>query len=74
MGRLTIDIPDDAHHHLKVLAANRGVSIKDYVMEKITPDLNASKFNEPSLSELAEAWKGRRETLNWSVGTELCPK
>lgn len=60
MGRLTIDIPNDAHHHLKVLAANRGITIKDYLLEKITPDLNAEKSGKPSLKELAAAWEERR--------------
>lgn len=68
MGRLTIDIPDDAHHHLKVLVANRGVTIKDYLIEKITPDLNTAKSGEPSLRELAARWEERRSEFKFERG------
>lgn len=68
MGRLTIDIPDGAHHHIRVIAANRGVTIKDYVMEKLAPDLEGAGTNEPSLAEMAAEWEKRREKFELGRG------
>jgi plasmid stability protein len=68
MGRLTIDIPDGTHHNLRVMAANQGVTIKDYVLERITPDLNFSKSNEPSLAQLAADWEERSKGFKLGRG------
>ncbi len=68
MSRLTIDIPDSTHHHLKVMAANRGVTIRDYVLDKIEPDLSESAADEPSLFELAAAWEERRKDFKLERG------
>lgn len=70
MGRLTIDIPDNTHHHLKVMAANWGVTIKDYVLERITPDLSAAKSGDSSLRELAAAWEERRKDFKLERGDQ----
>lgn len=34
MGRISIDVTDDEHKKLKAMAALRGKSIKDYVLER----------------------------------------
>lgn len=74
MGRLTIEIPDDTHHHLKVAAAYRGITIRDYVMEKILPDLDTAKRDEPSLQELAAAWEERRKEFRLERGGRSFPE
>lgn len=37
MGRLSIEIPEHQHKQIKALAAMRGVSIKDYILERTLP-------------------------------------
>ena len=68
MGRLTIEIPDSTHHHLKMVAVNRGVTIREYILERIMPDLQASRIGEPSLAELASAWEERRKGFRLERG------
>ena len=68
MGRLTIDIPDSTHHHLRMMAAQWGITIKDYVLEKIEPDLSAAPPSEPSLQELAAKWEERRKDFKLDRG------
>ena len=34
MSRISIDVTDDEHKRLKAMAALRGKSIKDYVLER----------------------------------------
>lgn len=33
--RISFNIPDNAHMHLKMRAAQKGLSIKDYIMEAL---------------------------------------
>lgn len=68
MGRLTIDIPDNAHHHLKVMAASRGVTMREYFLEKIAPDLATALEAEVSLGELAARWEERRKDFKLERG------
>jgi hypothetical protein len=68
MGKLTIDIPNGTHHHIKVIAANQGITIKDYILERIMPELSASVASEPSLRELAKAWEERRKDFRLDRG------
>jgi hypothetical protein len=70
MGKLTIEIPDGTHLLLKVIAANRGITIKDYVLEKLLPELDASRKDEPSLTELAAAWEERRKDFKLERGEQ----
>lgn len=70
MGRLTIEISESTHHDLRVLAAHRGVTIKEYVLERILPDLNALSVNQPSLAQLAVAWEERRKNFRLERGDE----
>lgn len=37
MSRLTIDITDQQHQHLKALAALQGKTIKQYTLERLFP-------------------------------------
>jgi hypothetical protein len=68
MGRVTIDIPDSTHHQLKVMAANLGITMKDYVLEKISPELDAAMKDGPSIRELADAWEERRKDFRLERG------
>lgn len=68
MGRLTIDVPDNTHLHLKVMAASRGVTIKDYLLEKIQLDLGFPASEEVPLSELAASWEKRRKEFRLERG------
>jgi hypothetical protein len=68
MGRLTIDIPESTHHHLKVMAANRGITIRDFVLEKIIPDLTTAIERESSLKDMASAWEKRRQEFKLDRG------
>lgn len=44
MSRLTIDITDQQHQSLKVLAALQGKTIKQYALERLFPgDVNADQ-------------------------------
>ena len=68
MGRLTIEISDTTHHHLKMMAVNRGVTIREYILERIMPDLQSAATNEPSLADLAAAWEERRKNFKLERG------
>lgn len=37
MSRLSIEIPEYQHQQIKAMAALRGVSIKDYILERTLP-------------------------------------
>ena len=68
MGRLTIEIPDTTHHSLKLMAVNRGVTIREYILERIMPDLQSAATNEPSLADLAAAWEERSKNFKLERG------
>ena len=68
MGRLTIDIPDSAQQHIKIMAAKRGVTIREYVLERLRSDLSTTGSGEPSLHDLAAAWKKRRPAFKLERG------
>lgn len=53
--RLTIDIPAEQHAYLKMLAARRGISMREYVLESLSKraeseengiDLSKNKFKK----------------------------
>ncbi len=56
MSRISIDVSDDEHKKLKALAALRGKSIKDYVLERT---LSAEDDNAAALEELEKLLDGR---------------
>ena len=37
MGRLSIEIAESQHQQIKAMAALRGISIKDYILERALP-------------------------------------
>jgi hypothetical protein len=49
MSRISIDVTDEEHKKLKAMAALRGKSIKDYVLERT---LNGDQGDEAALREL----------------------
>lgn len=51
VGRISIDVTDDEHKKLKAMAALRGKSIKDYVLERT---LATSEAEHAALQELEE--------------------
>lgn len=56
MSRLTIDISDQQHQHLKALAALQGKTIKQYAVERLFPANDA-----PAWQELKTLLNGRIE-------------
>ncbi|HWH69325.1 MAG TPA: hypothetical protein VNT26_08055 [Candidatus Sulfotelmatobacter sp.] len=56
MSRISIDVTEDEHKKLKALAALRGKSIKDYVLERT---LGAGETEEGALRELEALLDGR---------------
>jgi hypothetical protein len=56
MSRISIDVTDDEHKKLKAVAALRGKSIKDYVLERT---LGADVSDDASLRELEKLLDGR---------------
>lgn len=51
MGRISIDVTDEEHKKLKAVAALRGKSIKDYVLERT---LGTDGSADAALEELEE--------------------
>ena len=49
MSRISIDVTDDEHKKLKAMAALRGQSIKDYVLERT---LGTGDVDDAALEEL----------------------
>ena len=49
MGRLTIDVTNEQHQSLKIMAALQGKTIKEYALEKLFP---AHADEEQALTEL----------------------
>ncbi len=49
MSRISIDVTDDEHKKLKAMAALRGKSMKDYVLERT---LGAGEADDGALQEL----------------------
>ena len=56
MSRISIDVTDDEHKKLKAVAALRGKSIKDYVLERT---LGTDGSDDAALRELEELLDGR---------------
>jgi hypothetical protein len=56
MSRISIDVPDDKQKKLKAMAALRGQSIKDYVLERT---LDADEADNAALQELEKLLDNR---------------
>lgn len=59
MGRISIDITEGEHKKLKAMAALRGQSIKDYVLERT---LGADESENEALVELEKLLDNRIES------------
>lgn len=46
MSRLSIDITDHQHQHLKALAALQGKTIRQYALERLFPPANDDAWQE----------------------------
>ena len=49
--RLTIDFPAEQHAYLKMLAAKRGVSMRQYVIESLCENIDKQEAKHIDLSE-----------------------
>jgi len=49
--RLTIDFPAEQHSYLKMLAAKRGVSMRQYVIESLCENIEKQEAKHIDLSE-----------------------
>ena len=56
MSRISIDVTDDEHKKLKAMAALRGQSIKDYVLERT---LGTEETHNAALQELEKLLDNR---------------
>ena len=59
MARLTIEVTDEQHQHIKALAALQGKSIKDYALERL---LEPTADEAQALQELKSLLLPRIET------------
>ena len=50
------DIPEDLHRHIKVCAAQTGLSIKDWILQVVTGQMQAPKVSGSTL-QIVEAPK-----------------
>ena len=66
--RLSIEVTQDQHQRLKAIAALRGQSIKDYVLERVLPPLPPSLADEEQALQQLEAFlRPRLEEANQGV-------
>lgn len=49
--RLTIDFPAEQHAYLKMLAAKRGISMRQYVIESLCENVEKQEAKHMNLSE-----------------------
>lgn len=49
--RLTIDFPTEQHAYLKMLAAERGISMRQYVIEALSENVEKKEAKHIDLSE-----------------------
>lgn len=61
MSRLTIDVTEQQHQALKVMAALEGKTIKQYALERLLPDAATSD----------QAWQELKNLLNTRINEAL---
>lgn len=54
MSRLSIEITSEQHQRLKAVAALKGKSIKDYILERALPSIPDSMSEEEALQKLED--------------------
>ncbi|WP_062341908.1 antitoxin [Novosphingobium sp. CCH12-A3] len=79
MSRLSIDITDKQHQHLKAVAALQGKTIKQYALERLfpaaDPDDAWSELTELLRDRIAKGLAGdvSQKSVNEIVDEELSP-
>lgn len=68
MTKLTFEIPDATHHLLKIQAAVDGLTIKDFILNCIAPELTRVESGREQLRRSAEAWEVTRQNLTLERG------
>lgn len=66
--KLTFEIPDATHHLLKIQAAVDGLTIKDFILNCIAPELTRVESGREQLRRSAEAWEMTRQNLTLERG------
>lgn len=66
--KLTFEIPDATHHLLKIQAAVDGLTIKDFILNCIAPELTRVESGREQLRRSAEAWEVTRQNLTLERG------
>lgn len=64
--RLSIEVTPEQHQRLKAMAALRGQSIKDYVLERVLPTAETSDENE-ALRQLEAFLEPRIESAQYQI-------
>jgi len=64
MGRISIDVTDAEHRKLKALAALRGQTVKDFVLERTIGD----RAQDADLAELEDLLGPRRDRATAGTG------
>ncbi|MFC1843075.1 hypothetical protein ACFLYU_05460 [Candidatus Dependentiae bacterium] len=59
LSRLTIDIPKKIHKRLKAMAAIQGKSMRKYISDLITQDMDKKIPNEETLKAIAAVEEGK---------------
>jgi Antitoxin ParD len=67
--RLSIDVTDEQHQRLKAVAALRGQSIKDYVLDRVLPEISKTDEDE-ALSQLEAFLEPRIKAAQDAVVTK----
>ena len=70
MSRISIDVTEDEHKKLKAMAALRGQSIKDYVLERT---LEADEADKDALLELEKLLDSRIKAVRAGAASRKTP-
>ncbi len=71
MGRLSIELPEQQHKQIKALAALRGLSIKDYILEKTLPAESEETTDDEALNQLVAFLKPRIDSARQGKASKL---
>ena len=68
MGRLTVDIPDAQHHHLRLTALHLGVSLRDIVLTHLKPAFVGMDDDREQFRKAMDAWMEKRKQFTLDRG------
>ena len=73
MSRIVIDVTSEQHQQIKALAALRGQSIKDFVMDKVISkdDVDVEELHQLLLSRIHESKNTELPNQSFGQLTEL---